>query len=408
MTKPGRILVVDDNEMNRDMLSRRLSRIGHNVQMAPDGESALVLIEREPFDVVLLDVMMPGIDGFQVLERIRAQRSPTQLPVIMATAKDQSGDIVQALQMGANDYVTKPLDFPVVQARVQTQISLKRSVEQIVALERDVAQKNERLQAANARMRRELEAAARIQQSLLPTETPWVPGARFAWAYRPCQELAGDILNVFRLDDSHVGLYLLDVSGHGVAAALLSVTLSRLLTPSVDGGSPLRRRLADGSRIEIAAPAEVVEVLNRQFPMDLENGQYFTLVYGVYNWRTGELSYVRAGHPPPLRVRRTGDATRLDVPGTPVGMFEDMRYEEARLMLEPGDRVYIFSDGLSEAMDARREQFGEERILESFRAETSTPLSLSVQGLVRRIEDWSGPSGPHDDVSLLAFERLTG
>ena len=232
------VLVVDDNEMNRDMLSRRLQRKGCDVTVADDGELALELIRDHQFDLVLLDVMMPGLNGLEVLKTLRETHTAIDLPIIMVTALRESEDIVKALTLGANDYVTKPLDFPVVLARVQTQLALKRAAEQVQQLERALAERNQeleqtnsRLETVNGRMSRDLKAAAKIQEAFLPREALHVPGLAFAWTYRPCDELGGDGLNVIPLGGSRVGLYLLDVSGHGVASALLSVTLSRVLSP---------------------------------------------------------------------------------------------------------------------------------------------------------------------------------
>ena len=171
-TEPGHLLVVDDNEMNRDLLSRRLRKKGHRVAVADGGAAALEMIGAESFDLVLLDIMMPGIDGMEVLERIRGEHDPDELPVIMATAKSESEDIVAALKIGANDYVTKPFDFPVVLARVQTQLAVKKG--------RDALAK------AHRRMKKDLDAAARIQQTLLPAPNIDIPGVRCAWRYVPC------------------------------------------------------------------------------------------------------------------------------------------------------------------------------------------------------------------------------
>jgi len=148
----GALLIVDDNEMNRDMLSRRLKRHGHTVTTAEDGYQALKLIESQTFDAVLLDIAMPGIDGLETLTILRKTHSATSLPVVMATAMDQSVDIVKALKLGANDYVTKPLDFPVVLARVEGQLLLKWAVDRIKKLEKDLEQRNNELEAANARI----------------------------------------------------------------------------------------------------------------------------------------------------------------------------------------------------------------------------------------------------------------
>jgi sigma-B regulation protein RsbU (phosphoserine phosphatase) len=270
---PARILVVDDTPANREMLSRRLLRHGYEVDTAPDGESALRMLDEHPFDLVLLDVMMPGVSGLDVLRTVRRSRPSTELPVIMATARDASHDVVEALELGASDYVTKPLDFPVVLARVRTQLALKRSVDQIRQLERGLEHRNAELQAANAQMRTDLDAAARVQAALLPAAEPQVPGYRIGWRFVPSAFVAGDILNVFRLDERHVGLYLLDVSGHGVAASLLSVTVSRFLSPVRDPTSLLWALDERTGQHRLETPARVAARLCHRFPFDDTTGQ---------------------------------------------------------------------------------------------------------------------------------------
>jgi DNA-binding response OmpR family regulator len=152
MSVSGCLLVVDDDEANRDLLSRRLTRKGYEVSVAEDGSRAIGLVRGQPFDLVLLDVVMPGLSGLEVLQELRQSHPATELPVIMVTAKNESGDIVEALRLGANDYVSKPLDFPVVLARIQAQLSLKRAVEEVVRLERRLAERNHDLEGANARL----------------------------------------------------------------------------------------------------------------------------------------------------------------------------------------------------------------------------------------------------------------
>ena len=400
----GRLLVVDDNEMNRDMLSRRLQRKGHEVVTADDGAAALELIERETFDVVLLDIMMPGIDGFEVLERLRAKHSATELPVIMATAKGERDDIVKALKMGANDYVTKPLDFAVVSARVQTQLSLKRAVDKIVALEKDLARRNQALETANQRMSRDLEAAAKVQQSMLPTSLPNRNGLAFAWLFRPCDELAGDILNIFQINDTHIGLYLLDVSGHGVQAALLSVTLCRVLTPLSDQPNLVRRRNPQSDSFEPTPPGEVVAELNRRFQVNPDTGQYFTIHYAVLNTETYELRSVCAGHPGPVYLPAEGEPVIMTSRSFPVGWVPEAAYEEQCVHLQPGDRLYFYSDGINEAMNGQREQFGEARIVEAGRTCRGMSLQASLDELASAAEAWS-ERGFEDDATLMAIER---
>jgi CheY-like chemotaxis protein len=386
-----RLLVVDDNETNRDMLSRRLVSSGYEVDLAEDGPRALDLVSRNTYDLILLDVMMPGMNGLEVLRRLRKTHSAGQLPIIMATAKDQSRDVVEALQGGANDYVTKPIDYPVLVARVEAHAGLKRAAEQ--------------LDEAFHRIKRGLDAAARIQRSLLPHDMPAVDGALFAGTYRPCDELAGDIFNVFRLDDRHVGLYLLDVSGHGVEAALLSSALSHVLTARPGEGSVIwdhddQRR----APLRIVPPAEVIQRLNTRFPMDPDTCQYFTIVYGVLDVPGREFRFVSAGHPGPVHLRADGTARMLLNPGPPIGWFgAERRYEDMTVKLAAGDRLYLYSDGFIEAFSPDDEEFSVERLIASLQRARALSLDDSLAGLVRDVEQWTaGPS--HDDMSALAFQ----
>src|SRR5262245_47115110 len=244
--EPGTLLIVDDEESNREGLARRLQGHGYEITVAKSGPKAIELLGERRVDLVLLDIMMPGMSGLEVLKFLRRVDSLIDLPIIMVTAKGESEDMVEALELGANDYVTKPLDFPVVLARIRTQLALRRAVAQVKELEGKLDAHNKELQVssadlaeANDRLTRDLEAAARVQRAFLPASPPEVPAARFAWAFEPCSQLSGDYLNVFRLDDRHVALCALDVNGHGVTAALLSVTASHLLARVAAGPGPL-------------------------------------------------------------------------------------------------------------------------------------------------------------------------
>jgi sigma-B regulation protein RsbU (phosphoserine phosphatase) len=410
---PGTLLVVDDDEANRDMLSRRLERKGFSVTVAEDGGWAIELVRQRPFDLVLLDVLMPGLNGLDVLRELRQAHPATELPVIMATALTESGDVVEALRLGANDYVSKPLDFPVVLARIQSQLSLKRAVEEAVRLERSLEQRNQelirlnaRLEEANRRMERDLRAAARIQETFLPRGEPELAGARVAWHYRPCEELAGDGLNVFTLDDRHAALYVFDVSGHGVASALLSVSLSRVLSPPSDPSSVLRPDSGgngDARAGRTMSPPEVAGRLNRMFPFDEATEQYFTILYGILDVATGEFRYVSAGHPGVAHVPADEGGRIVENRGFPIGLAE-LPYEELTLPMAPGDRIYLYSDGIPEALGADGQVFGGDRLLGALKHARGEPLDRAVASLLGDLERWTDPAGLRDDVSLVAVE----
>ena len=407
---PARLLVVDDDENNRDMISRRLARKGFAVDAAADGFKALAAVDAAgPFDLILLDIEMPGLNGFDVLKRLREQYPPERLPVIIATARHDREDIVRALTAGANDYVTKPIDFPVVLARVEAQLSYKRAVDRIVALEAELRVRHEQLERVAGRMRHGLEMAAKVQRSLLPPASPMtVGGVGMAWAFDPCDELGGDVLDAFPVAGGGVAFYVLDVSGHGVTSSLLSVTLSRLMNP-VPGQASLVERTGPDGKLEPRPPLDVVGELNRRFPMNEGGGQYFTIFYALLDPERRQLRYVSAGHPAGVLVPVDGSAPReLEAAGLAVGWFDEAEYDEHTVELSPGDRLFVYSDGVTETMDGTARHFGGARLAELLGTLRCGALGDCVAGVMSAVEEYRRGTDQLDDVTVLAVEVPTG
>jgi len=403
----GSILIVDDDESGREALRRHLKHKGFATLIAGDAPSAMESVSAHHPDLVLLDVMMPEVSGMDLLSQLREQYDPTQLPVIMTTALNRSQEIVEAMRLGANDYVTKPLDFAVVLARIQTQLKLKQTVAQVLALERDLSQRNYELQQANKelseatdRTRQELEAAAKVQEAFLPTAPPVVGSLKFAWAFRPCAELAGDALNVFAFDAENVGMYVLDASGHGVPAALLAISATRLLSLSDGSDSILIDTGPEGSRP--ASPADVAEHLNRKLAWNPAAAQFLTIFYAVLNATTREFTYVSAGHPGAIRCDQNGKSQLLEGTDLPIGIGES--YQQHSIHLQPGDRVYLYSDGITEAMNGDRAQLGVERLQKIIEENREKPLQESIEEILHQVDVWTGDADARDDISILAVE----
>lgn len=264
-----------------------------------------------------------------------------------------------------------------------------------------IERQNQDLSLANDRMKRDLDAAARVQQTLLPEAIPQIPGWGFAWAYRPCDELAGDSLNITRINDDQVGIYLLDVSGHGVPAALLSVTVTRSLHPRAGGEASIVA--GPGANPDAAAPAQVAARLNTMYPMASNGDHYFTMIYGVLDIRMRRLRFTVAGHPGPILARKGELPQRLEASGLPIGMIDEAEFDETVIDLQPGDRLYLHSDGLTEEVNVRQEEFGDERLLNAIAHGQALGLDDAIASLVQEVIAWRGEDHLRDDVSLLVI-----
>ena len=385
-----RILIAEDEQATRMRLERNLEKMGYQPTVAENGVQAWELFQEGDFALVLTDWMMPEMDGLELVRRIRASQRDAYTYVIILTAKSETSEIVEGMEAGADDFVAKPFDRNELRVRV-------RAGERIVQLERSLAEHNRR-------MKSDLDAAAELQRSLLPVISPDVAGVSFAWTFRPCDELAGDILGVFKLDDDHVGFYVADVSGHGVAASLLSVSLSRMMNPAPSLSSLLVQPVEGEQKNRITPPSEVLRELNRRFPMEESGGRYFTIAYGILNAQTRQLRLSSAGHPSMIRLSHDQSLHSLPADGTPIGWFEENDCEESVIELNQGDRLFLYSDGVVEQANPDDEQFGEQRLQAELIDSQSNPLRQCVEALEEEVVRWSGDGHLDDDLSILAIE----
>ena len=276
-------------------------------------------------------------------------------------------------------------------------------VTHFIGIQSDVTARREAeegLRRAKAALDHDLKLAARVQQALLPPASLQLEGLDIASVMSPCTDLAGDAVGVLRLPRRQVGLYMLDVSGHGVGAALLSFTLNHMLSPAAEGALLIED---SGQGLGVVAPSRVAERLNRQFPMD-RTRQYFTLVYGVFDPAHGRFSYVIAGHPAPIVLPRLGPAVPLQGGGLPIGMIEHATFNDEAVTLQPGDRLYFYTDGVIEALNESEQEFGHARLMTEIERLRGHPLRQGLDVIAEIIIGWSG-SHLADDVSLLAIER---
>lgn len=277
---------------------------------------------------------------------------------------------------------------------VQSDITDRKNTEEALI------EANRQLELANRHMKSNLEAAARIQRSLLPDKEQRFEGISFSWAVKPCDELGGDTLNVVRLDGDRFALYTLDVSGHGVGASLLSTTLSQWFSRVLEGPANQVPGTFPFSSVEVA------EELNRQFQMDDENVQYFTMCFGIIDLKSREFRYVTAGNPPIVVTRANGTVEVLELAGFPIGLFKQARYAENVLRLTPGDRVFLYTDGFTEAESEQEIPFGTAKLTAEIEKNRGRSLDDCVDSILESVTSWDGFRGLKDDCSILAFELV--
>lgn len=380
------LLVVDDNEDNRYTLTRRLKREGYtNIAIAGNGREALALVRSKPFDLMLLDIMMPEVNGYEVLEQMKADAKLRHVPVIMISALDEMDSVVRCIELGAEDYLPKPFNPTLLRARVNACLEKKRMRDDIMRHVR--------------RMERDLETARDIQMSMVPSNFPVVADARGLEVYAtllPAYEVGGDFYDFFWLTPERLCVLVADVSDKGASAALhmarAKASIRFLCVRDESGYMP--------------TPAELVERIDRELSRDNPHAMFITLLLAVVDASTGDVEWCNAGHNPPCIVNTDGVVTTLGGEcGIPVGIEPKFfrRVENGRI--PKGGNLFLFTDGVTEAMNLQQEMFGADRLDATLRA-CVTPVAQApreiIGSVLKAVQDFAGDAKPSDDITMLA------
>ena len=393
----SRILVVDDNPVNRQLLASIVGKAGYEVATATGGEECLRLVREYSFDLILLDIIMPGMDGFAVCKSLQNDPQTMNVPIIMVSSLDISETKIQCFELGAVDYITKPFHKGEVLARIRSQLGIKN-------LTASLLQSNKALQDRQNVIEQDLMAAAAIQRALLPELIPFTDRLHTHYTFRPCERIGGDIFNVFALDDHSVGVYIVDVCGHGVPAAMIATLVSQAMALS---GNVVCTLYAEEKCSWIKSPLQVLGRLDRLFPIERFD-RYFTISYRVLDLRDGSFSYSSAGHPPIIQQKKNnGDIVLLEAGGPIIGLgeFAPPR-EEGAGQLAPGDRLFFYTDGILELENAAGEMFGVENVELLIKQQKDIPLARYSEGIHQGLQNFSSDITANDDISLLCLEYL--
>ena len=383
--KPRKILAVDDEpdfeRLVRQRMRREIRSGTYNFVFAGNGVEALDRLNEQPdIDMVISDINMPEMDGLTLLEQV-ASVDPRIRCVIVSAYGDMK-NIRQAMNKGAFDFVTKPIDFN------DLRLTIERTLHHLEML-REALESRDKLVA----LQNELELARNMQQSILPTEFPARDGYQVFASMEPAQDVGGDFYDVLNLVDNKIGVAVADVSGKGVPAALFMMS---------------SRTLLKGAAIGRSKPHEVLREVNQLLYENNETAMFVTVFFAVYDPKTGEMVYANGGHNPPIVVHADGSSTEIPhSSGIALGMVPDFDYEMSSIVLAPGDTAVLYTDGVTEAENARQEQFGMERLRGVMAESPPADAHGANSTIFKAVRGFAGDAPQFDDITCLVLHRGT-
>lgn len=397
------VLVVDDSRAQRVMLSRLLSRWGYSVREAGSGPEALDICASEAPDLVLSDWVMPLMDGLEFCRKFRRMQRDRYGYFILLTSKTEREDVTRGFDAGADDFLSKPVHGAELRARIA-------AGERVLCMEEELREKNSlisrtlgELQAAHDLLRADLNEARKLQQSLLRERHRDFGALEVSLALRPLGHVGGDLVGMFPAGAGRVGIYGLDVCGHGVSSAMMTARLASYLSATAPDQNVALRVGRNGSTCP-RPTGETVTLLNELIFGEIDTEHYFTMLLAMVNLESGAMEFTQAGHPCPLVQRTDGRIEQVGTGGLPLGIVETPRYDTWKISLAPGDRVLIHSDGILDFQTKASHRLGDEGLKAMMPALAGKPGPETLDSLLWQLEHLGGTQGFTDDISAALLD----
>ena len=397
------IMVVDDSRFQRRVLSATLRKRGYEVVEADSGAEALAMIEKTPVDMVISDWIMPGMSGLELCAALRNRPDVGYTYLILLTSKAEKAEIAAGLNAGADDFLTKPVNGSELEARI-------RAGERLLDMERALVVKNDEVSYALDQIQtlydaidRDLQEAKTLQQSLLRDKDAVFGPAKLSLMLQSSGHVGGDLTGFFRINDRYLGLYGLDVSGHGISSALMTARLAGLLSGATPGQN-LALGLNEAGETVPRNPEGVAAELNEMLLFDMETQHYFTILLATLDLETGDLHGVQAGHPHPLLYRKRGKMEVLGDGGLPIGLIPGATYDPFYAKMRNGDRLVLMSDGVTEATTPDGEMLDTDGAIKFLRRQKRTETRFVFPNMVNDLHEYTGEAAFEDDVSGLVLD----
>ena len=400
-----RVLVVDDSRAQRRIIMALLRRLGCELREAESGAAAMEVCRVWPPDLVISDWMMPGMDGLEFCRAFRRLARDGYGYFILLTSKSGKEEIALGLDAGADDFLTKPVDAAELRARISAGGRILRMQRELSEKNRVISETLAELTAIHEQIDQDLVEARKIQESLIPQRSFRFGASAFELLLEPCGHIGGDLVGLFSPGLNQVGFYSIDVSGHGITSALMTARLAGYLsnTHFEENVAMKQRQFAFYG---LRHPIEVARILNARLMAVPGIDEYFTMVCGTIDLYTGRTEMVQCGHPHPLLLRADGRTQFLGQGGMPVGLLDDMVCDAFSVTLEPGDKLLLYSDGLTECRTANGDLLGEEALVAMLVHQARNGSARAVlEGLFRSLSDGLPKNaGFEDDISALLLD----
>lgn len=401
------VLVVDDSRAQRHILSMQLRRWGYRVTECETAGDALAFCAADSVDIVISDWMMPGMTGLEFCRRFRDLGREAYGYFVLLTSKSEKTEIADGLEAGADDFLTKPVASNELRARLRAGERMLVMQAELLSKNKVIANTLSELQKLYDSLDRDLIEARKLQQTLIRDRVRDYGWAKASLLLRNSGRVGGDLVGSFRVDDDRVAVYSIDVSGHGVASAMMTARLAGFLI----GSSPdqnLAFQKGKGGGHLLLPPDLVAERFNRLMLEEIQAEQYFTMAFAVIDRATGRLSLVQAGHPHPVLLRRTGEALLLGKGGFPIGLIPGATYDRHEVAIGPGDRLLLVSDGFTECPLPGGRDFGEAGLIDSLKRSSSLSGSDLLEALVWDLTRQTGGESFPDDLSGVVLDLPQG
>ncbi len=398
-----RVLVVDDNRVERRILNASLTRWGYQVDEAASGEEALAFCKKSPPDLIISDWMMPGMNGLDFCRAFRDLERDDYGYFILLTSKSETDSVARGLDSGADDFLTKPVNPDELRARLT-------AGERLLSMQTELRQKNHLLASTLAELQTvydsidsDLIEARKLQQSLVRDRFRDFETAQVSLTLSPAGHVGGDLVGFFPINDTCVGLYAIDVAGHGISSALMTARLAGYFSSAVPEQNVALARGKSGEFYALPT-SEVAARLNQLVHEEVGVEHYFTLVLAICDLTTGTVRMTQAGHPHPMLQVKGGAVQEVGSGGLPIGLIPDAGFDEFEVTLTPGDRLLILSDGMVECPDENNDLVGEEGLKQILEHYAETKGNALLETLIWRLSEINPAPDFPDDISAILFE----